>query len=70
MVEELEDIEFEEVGGLTDDEIEDLTATDPELSTEVDFGLFGNDLDDSDSEVDEAPPSADKELLVAIPDEI
>jgi hypothetical protein len=64
MVEELEDIEFVEVGGLTDEDIEDLAADDPELLTEVDFGENGNDLDDSDAEVDEAPLSAAKEFLV------
>lgn len=64
MTEELEDIEFVEVGGLTDEDIEDLTADDPELLTEVDFGENGNDLDDSDSEVDEPPLSAAKEFLV------
>lgn len=66
MTDNLEDITFEEVGNLVEDEteIEDLAVTDPELATEVDHGLFGNDLEDADSESDEAPESADKTLLV------
>lgn len=59
---ELEDIEFEEIGQLVEEEFEDLAKYDPELSTEVDLG--GDDiLDDSDGEVDTAPVSADKDAL-------
>jgi len=65
MTDNLEDITFEETSSLADSEIEDLAATDPELATEVDTGEYGNDLDDADSESDEAPESVDKTTMVA-----
>lgn len=64
MIDNLEDIEFEEVGSLVDNEIDDFVATDPELSAEVDDGSDGNDLDDADSEVDEEPLSVDVSTMV------
>ena len=72
MTDTLEDITFEEVGGLVDPEteIEDLTADDPELNAEVEDGTYGNDLVDADSESDESPDPADKTLLVATPDTV
>jgi hypothetical protein len=72
MTDTLEDITFEEVGGLVDPEteIEDLAADDPELSAEVEDGRYGNDLVDADSESDVPPDTADKTLLVTIPDPV
>lgn len=68
--EEAEDINFQETGTLVDEDIDDLASTDPELSTEVDDGAHGNDLEDADSESDVAPDEADKTFLVTQPDTV
>lgn len=63
----VEEIEFSEVGGLADDEIEDLAKDDPKLLFEAVLDTIDR-LDDSDADAGTAPGQLDKSKMVTKPD--